>query len=203
VQLLGSRSGRSQGRPESETALHPRTTCLTTRSGQTVRTPPFRVLLVDDDKDEESLTRSLLRSALSGPAYLLDWSRRSVRPDRRSPDEKHDAYLIDHNLGLGPGRAGSHEARQSRKPRPPDHADGATRSATDLAALDAGATDFLVGRGRQTRRCSTRTIRYSISHAAMVWALDRLRNQMAGLEEIGANPRAGGPTRQPSIASWS
>ena len=56
--------------------------------------------------------------------------------------------------------------------------------ATDLAAMEAGATDFLL-KGRTDSAALDRTLRYAISNVAMVSTLDRSRSQMAGLEEIG------------------
>jgi FixJ family two-component response regulator len=52
--------------------------------------------------------------------------------------------------------------------------------ATDLAAMDAGATDFLL-KGGTDAALLDRTLRYAISQAAMVSALEQSRNLMAGL----------------------
>ena len=153
---------------------------------------PIRVLLVDDDKDEESLTRSLL-ARVERARYLLDWVPTFGEGLASIAEENHDAYLIDQNLGARTGVELVREARQAGSLAPLIMLTGHRDRATDLAALDAGATDFLV-KGRTDAALFDRTIRYSISHAAMVWALDRLRNQMAGLEEIGRILVQDGPT---------
>jgi CheY-like chemotaxis protein len=153
---------------------------------------PIRVLLVDDDKDEESLTRSLL-ARVEQARYLLDWVPTFGEGLTSIAEENHDAYLIDHNLGARTGIELVREARQAGSLAPLIMLTGRRDRATDLAALDAGATDFLV-KGKTDPALFDRTIRYSISHAAMVWAVDRLRNQMAGLEEIGRILVQEGPT---------
>lgn len=153
---------------------------------------PIRVLLVDDDQEEESLTRSLL-ARVERARYLLDWVPTFGEGLASIAEEKHDAYLIDQNLGARTGIELVREARQAGSLAPLVMLTGHRDRATDLAALDAGATDFLV-KGRTDPALFDRTLRYSISHAAMVWALDRLRNQMAGLEEIGRILVQEGPT---------
>ena len=153
---------------------------------------PIRVLLVDDDKDEESLTRSLL-ARVEQARYLLDWVPTFGEGLASIAEENHDAYLIDHNLGARTGIELVREARQAGSLAPLIMLTGRRDRATDLAALEAGATDFLV-KGRTDSALLDRTIRYAISHAAMVWTLDRMRNQMAGLEEIGRILVQDGPT---------
>jgi putative methionine-R-sulfoxide reductase with GAF domain len=64
---------------------------------------------------------------------------------------------------------------------------------TDLAAMNAGATDFLL-KGRTDAALLDRSLRYSIFQAAAVSALDRSRNQLAGLEELGQLLADNGPT---------
>jgi CheY-like chemotaxis protein len=153
---------------------------------------PIRVLLVDDDKDEESLTRSLL-ARVERARYVLDWVPTFGEGLASIAQEHHDAYLIDHSLGARTGVELVREAREAGSLAPLIMLTGHRDRATDLAALDAGATDFLV-KGRTDSALLDRTIRYSISHAAMVWTLDRLRNQMAGLEEMGRILVQEGPT---------
>ncbi len=153
---------------------------------------PIRVLLVDDDKEEESLTRSLL-ARVEQARYVLDWVPTFGEGLASIAEERHDAYLIDQNLGARTGIELVREARQAGSLAPLVMLTGRRDRATDLAALDAGATDFLV-KGRTDAALFDRTIRYAISHAAMVWAIDRLRNQMAGLEEIGRILVREGPT---------
>ena len=153
---------------------------------------PIRVMLVDDDPEEESLTRSLL-ARVELARYMLDWVPTIGEGLASIAEERHDAYLIDHILGARTGIELVREAREAGSLAPLIMLTGRRDRATDLAALDAGATDFLV-KGRTDSALLDRTIRYSISNAAMVWTLDRLRSQMAGLEEIGRTLVQEGPT---------
>lgn len=153
---------------------------------------PIRVLLIDDDKDEQSLTRSLL-ARVEDIKYELDWVPTFGQGLASIADAAHDAYLIDHQLG---GRTGIELVREAR-------AAGSLAAlivltvhrdrAIDLAAMEAGATDFLL-KGKTDAALLDRTLRYAISQSAIASALERSRNQLAGLEEIGRILVQDGPT---------
>ncbi len=144
---------------------------------------PIQVMLVDDDDDDAKLTRSLL-GRVQDVNYELDWVPSFNDGLAAIIRGEHDAYLIDHQLG---GRTGTELVRQARR-------DGSLAAlimltghrdrATDMAAMDAGATDFLV-KGKTDAAMLDRTLRYAISQVAMISSLERSRNQMAGLEELG------------------
>jgi FixJ family two-component response regulator len=155
-------------------------------------TNPVRVMLIDDDGDEASLTRSLL-ARVTDVNYKLDWVPTFSDGLASIARDEHDAFLIDHQLG---GRTGIELVREAREAG--SHAalimlTGQRDRATDMAAMDAGATDFLM-KGRTDAALLDRTLRYAVSQAAMVTALDRSRNQMAGLEELGRLLVDDGPT---------
>jgi len=71
----------------------------------------IRVLLIDDDKDEASLTRSLL-SRVEDIRYELDWVPTFLEGLTSIARGEHDAYLIDHQLG---GRTGIELVREARQ----------------------------------------------------------------------------------------
>jgi FixJ family two-component response regulator len=150
------------------------------------------VLLIDDDEDEMRLTRSLL-SRVSDVRYNLDWVPTFNAGLAWIERDEHDAFLIDHQLG---GRTGVELVKEAR-----EHGSlaalimltGQRDRATDVAAMDAGATDFLM-KGRTDAELLDRTLRYAISQAAMVAALERARDQMAALERIGRILVDDGPT---------
>ena len=143
----------------------------------------IRVLLIDDDKDEVSLTRSLL-ARVGDVRYELDWVPTFLEGLAAIARGEHDAYLIDHQLGGRTGVELVREARQAGSLAALIMLTGHRDRATDLAAMEAGATDFLL-KGRTDSAALDRTLRYAISNVAMVSTLDRSRSQMAGLEEIG------------------
>ena len=152
----------------------------------------IHVLLIDDDKDEASLTRSLL-ARVEDIRYELDWVPTFLEGLASIARGEHDAYLIDHQLG---GRTGIDLVRDARKAgsfAALIMLTGIRDRATDLAAMEAGATDFLL-KGKTDALLLDRTLRYAISHVALVSTLERARNQMAGLEEIGRILVDDGPT---------
>ncbi|MEO8229668.1 MAG: response regulator [Chloroflexota bacterium] len=140
---------------------------------------PVRVLLIDDDDDEVSLTRSLL-AGVEGVRYELhrvatfDEGLASIALD------DHDAYLVDHELGGRTGVELVREAREAGSLAALIMLTGRRDRTTDLAAMDAGATDFLL-KGATDAGLLDRTLRYAISQAAMVSALEQSRDLMAGL----------------------
>jgi FixJ family two-component response regulator len=153
---------------------------------------PIRVMLIDDDKDEASLTRSLL-GHVKDIRYELDWVGSFEEGVDSIARDEHDAFLIDHNLGNRTGIELVRGAREAGSLAALIMLTGQRDRATDIAAMDAGATDFLM-KGRTDAALLDRTLRYAITQAAMLAALDRSRNQMAGLEELGRILVEEGPT---------
>ncbi len=152
----------------------------------------IRVMLIDDDKDEASLTRSLL-ARVEDIRYALDWVPTFLEGLASIARGEHAAYLIDHQLGGLTGVDLVREARQAGSLAALIMLTGIRDRATDLAAMQAGATDFLT-KGKTDAALLDRTLRYSISHVALVSTLERSRSQMAGLEEIGRILVDDGPT---------
>jgi DNA-binding response OmpR family regulator len=140
---------------------------------------PVRVLLVDDDDDEAALTQLLL-SGVEDVQYALDRVATYEEGLEAIARDRHDAYLVDHQLG---GRTGVElvcEARGAGSLAALVMLTGHRDRATDLAAMDAGATDFLL-KGLTDGALLDRTLRYAIAQAALVSALDQSRDLMAGL----------------------
>lgn len=147
------------------------------------RTPPVRVLLIDDDDDEAPLIRSLL-SRVADVRYELDWVATYGEGLASIGRDEHDAYLVDQQLG---GRLGTElvqEARDRGSLAALIMMTGQRERATDMAAMNAGATDYLM-KGKTDTALLDRTLRYAISQATALAALARSRNQIAGLEELG------------------
>jgi len=155
-------------------------------------TDPVRVMLIDDDDDEAALTRSLL-GKVSDIRYELDWVPSFSDGLASIALGEHDAYLIDHQLGGRTGIELVREAREGGSLAALIMLTGQRDRTTDLAAMNAGATDFLL-KGKTDSAMLDRSLRYSIFQAAAVSALDRSRNQMAGLEELGQLLADNGPT---------
>ncbi len=144
---------------------------------------PIKILLVDDDDDEAKLTRSLL-SRVQDVNYELDWVPSFDDGLASIASNQHDAYLIDHRLGGETGVELVRQARQAGSLAALIMLTGQRDRATDMAAMDAGATDFLM-KGKTDAALLDRTLRYAISQVALVSSLDRSRSQITGLEEVG------------------
>jgi DNA-binding NarL/FixJ family response regulator len=153
---------------------------------------PVRVMLIDDDDDDASLTRSLL-ARVADVKYDIDWVSTFDDGLNSIANAEHDVFLIDHQLGGATGIDLVREAREAGSHAALVMLTGQRDRATDIAAMDAGATDFLL-KGRTDAALLDRTLRYAVSQAAMLSALDRSRNQMAGLEELGQLLVDHGPT---------
>jgi FixJ family two-component response regulator len=158
------------------------------------RTPPVRVLLIDDDDDEASLIRSLL-GRVNDTRYELDWVSSYGEGLASIARAEHDAYLVDQQLGGRTGTELVREARETGSLAALIMMTGQRERATDMAAMSAGATDFLQ-KGRTDSALLDRTLRYAISQTTVLTALDRQRNQMAGLEELGRILVDNGPNPQ-------
>lgn len=140
---------------------------------------PVRVLLIDDDDDEASLTRSLL-AGIEGVQYELDRVATFNEGLVSIARDDHDAYLIDHQLGDRTGVELVREARAAGSLAALIMLTGQRDRTTDLAAMDAGATDFLL-KGATDAALLDRTLRYAIAQAAVASALEHSRDLMAGL----------------------
>ncbi|MEA2518065.1 MAG: hypothetical protein QOF49_145 [Chloroflexota bacterium] len=146
------------------------------------RTPPVRVLLIDDDDDEAALMRSQL-ARVADTTYELDWVATYAEGLASIEREEHDAYLVDQQLGGRSGMELVREARGNGSLAALIMWTGELERATDMAAMSAGATEYLM-KGRTETALLDRTLRYAISHASAVAAVARSRDQIAGLEEL-------------------
>jgi|GEM_PF-2634829 len=143
----------------------------------------LRILLIDNDEEEAILTRGLLRK-VEDIEYTVDWSPTSAGGLAAILSGEHDAYLVDHNMGDRTGVDIIRAARAAGCHAPLVMLTGVRDRTTDLAALAAGATDFLV-KGKTDHVLLDRTLRYAITQAQLIARLDRANRQIGGLEELG------------------
>jgi FixJ family two-component response regulator len=144
---------------------------------------PVRVLLIDDDNDEAALTRSLL-ARVHDVRYELDWVSTFSEGLASIGRNQHHAYLIDQQLGGMSGTDLVREAREAGSLAALIMMTGQGHRATDVAAMKAGATDFLT-KGQVDIARLDRTLRYAITHAAAISAIEASSNRVSGLEELG------------------
>lgn len=173
MRLFGSRSA-VEASPRSETAA------------------AVRLLLVDDDEDDFRLMRKAVRD-IQTTHYELEWISDYQTAVRAMTSNEFDAYLVDYRLGPNSGLDLVREARAGGCEAPLIMLTGEGSTAVDMAAMDAGATDYLE-KGRTANVLLDRTLRYAISHAEMTAALRRNLRQVSGLEALGRLLSERGPT---------
>lgn len=138
----------------------------------------FRVLLIDDDGEEFILTRDLIED-LVRPSIELEWVGSYQAGLAAVLAGEHDAFLLDYRLGGRDGLELLQEARQLGASAPIIMLTGQGNLEVDVAAMQAGAVDYLV-KGQFAPDMLERTIRYAVERAR---ALEALRQSEAALKE--------------------
>jgi diguanylate cyclase (GGDEF)-like protein/PAS domain S-box-containing protein len=143
----------------------------------------IRILLVDDDEDDFVVTRDLL--ADSRTSFELEWIQTFDEAVDALIRDEHDLYLIDYRLGEHNGLELLVHAAASGCAKPlillTGHADGDV----DLAAMQAGAADYLV-KGSIDAPLLERSIRYTLQQSQTLQAL-RASEERYALSARGAN----------------
>ncbi|MEP6809466.1 MAG: response regulator [Chthoniobacterales bacterium] len=121
---------------------------------------PFRVLLVEDDPDDFFLTSELLRE-IPGNKITLDWAKDFEAGRRAIQGCRHDAVLLDYQLGKGDGLLLLREALEQGCKAPIIVLTGQGDRDLALKALEAGAADYLV-KGTLNAVALERAIRYAL-----------------------------------------
>jgi diguanylate cyclase (GGDEF)-like protein/PAS domain S-box-containing protein len=144
----------------------------------------IRVLLVEDDEDDFVLTRDLLADSRR-TRFVLDWVTSFPEAVSAIGRSQHDVYLIDYRLGEHDGLEILHEARVAGCSRPIILLTGQGDGEVDIAAMKAGAADYLV-KGQIDAQILERSIRYSLEHNRTLEALRESEERYA-LSARGAN----------------
>ncbi len=142
----------------------------------------LRVLLVEDDEDDSLLTGELL-AEIPDVELSCDWAPSYADGLERLAAGRFDACLVDHFLGARTGVDFVREASTLASPPPMILLTGAASREIDLAAMAAGASDFLQKEGL-TAALLDRSIRYSIqkqqaASAALELVLERAARSAA------------------------
>lgn len=120
----------------------------------------LRILLVEDDEDDFVVARDLL-AEIPDLGLELDWVRTYELGLERVRSGEYGLCLVDHNLGSWTGVDFIRELRQLSGAPPAILLTGAASREVDLAAMAAGASDFLEKAGL-TSALLDRSIRYTI-----------------------------------------
>jgi len=141
----------------------------------------IRILLVDDDEDDFLLTREMIQE--TGGRFVVEWISTYRDAIRAIKNETHDVYLIDYRLGERDGLDLVRSAIAGGCKAPLIMMTGAGDRRVDMAALAAGAVDYLV-KERLSAELLERSIRYALERKRNEQLLhdagERLEAQVAG-----------------------
>ncbi len=150
--------------------------------------PPLRILLVDDDPDDELLTREVLLAIPDFP-FTLKWVTNAAEGLAAILADEHDVYLLDRQLGGDDGLELVQKARQAGSQSPLLLLTGSGSREVDQAAMAAGASDYLP-KGELTPGNLERAVRHAIDRARMLSRLQARSAELARsnreLEEFAA-----------------
>jgi diguanylate cyclase (GGDEF)-like protein/PAS domain S-box-containing protein len=149
-----------------------------------IGTREIRLLLVEDDEDDYVLTRDLLADSRR-TSFALDWVTSYDEALLTMGKGQHDVYLVDYRLGQHDGLEVLREARAAGCLRPIILLTGQGDGDVDIAAMKAGAADYLV-KGQIDAQILERSIRYSLEQNRTLEALRESEERYA-LSARGAN----------------
>jgi len=141
-----------------------------------VGTKALRVLVLDDNEDDFTFVKILLGKSIAF-TYALEWAPTELTAVAALQRGGIDVALFDYKLGGTTGLEILRTLQQQQCEVPIILLTGSENPDVDLAALDAGAADYLCKGSLDTTRLE-RAIRYSISHAQMLSALRESQAQL-------------------------
>jgi PAS domain S-box-containing protein len=166
-------SAVSMNDPQPEPSYPPKAEC---RSGA------IKVLLIDDDRGEFLLTRSLL-AKVERQRYDLHWVPTYEEGQAALQTTEYEVYLVDYRLGESSGLELLRSAKAAGQTAPIIMLTAQGDHATDLEAMKSGAADYLV-KGELTANLLERSIRYALERKR---AEDTLRLTEAKYRSIFEN----------------
>lgn len=139
------------------------------------------ILLIDDDRLQYRLTQAHFKN-FEGEQYGLSWAATYEEGIEKLMSGAFAACLLDYQLGERDGLQLIHEAMSRGCRTPIVFLTAETAQRVDIAAMNAGALDYLV-KGEITPRMIERSLRYALKLAETMEALHRLatRDQLTGL----------------------
>ncbi len=136
----------------------------------------LNILLIDNDEDDYILTLHLLEG-IEGMEFKLDWVDTYEAGLKEIARHQHDAYLVDYRLGKINGIDLLREATQNGCKAPLILLIGQGSRKTDLAAMEAGAADYL-SKQQISPHLLERSIRYAIERKRAEAELRRAQNEL-------------------------
>ncbi len=142
---------------------------------------PINILLVDDDEDDYFITKSMLER-IRDTKYNLEWCSRYEPALEKMLEDRFDVYLIDYRLGAENGLDLLKQALDGGVNSPIILLTGQGDREIDLAAMKAGASDYLV-KGIIQAPLLERSIRYAIERKRTEEALKESEERYRDLFE--------------------
>lgn len=143
--------------------------------------PSSKILIIEDDRLQFRVTERLLANAHMA-RFEADWAQTFEDGLRMLISGDYAACLLDFQLGERDGLALLKEARRANCDTPVIFLTADSSEIVDEAAMEAGASDYLV-KGEITPRVLERSIRYSLKLGDAMRELKRLatRDALTGL----------------------
>lgn len=142
---------------------------------------PIHILLVDDDEDDYFITKSMLER-IRDTQYKLEWCSQYEPALEKMLEDRFDVYLIDYRLGAENGLDLLEQALEGGVNSPIILLTGQGDREIDLAAMKAGASDYLV-KGIIQAPLLERSIRYAIERKRTEEALKESEERYRDLFE--------------------
>jgi CheY-like chemotaxis protein len=144
---------------------------------------PVRLLLVEDDEDDAVLLKRTL-AKIPDARFDVQWVTSGAAALDALATGWYDATLVDYHLGGSSGVELVRDATAAGCVTPLIMLTGQRDRTTDMLAMKAGASDFLV-KGQTDATTLDRALRYAITSARIREELRRGKEQILGLEQIG------------------
>lgn len=135
----------------------------------------IRVLLIEDDEDDYTLVRDLLRE-VPHVEYEVEWAPGYEEALKAIETPAHDVCLLDYRLGERDGIELLYEALGREYRVPIIFLTGQGNLEIDMEAMKAGAVDFLA-KGEISGPLLERSIRYAIEQRKILENLRESENQ--------------------------
>ncbi|HEX4375222.1 MAG TPA: response regulator, partial [Puia sp.] len=115
---------------------------LTHKTRPTVMLSPVKIMIIDDDEDDFLLLSNYIKN-IQGRSFQIDWcfDHNVAMDDMRH--NRHDLYFVDYKLGAKTGLDILQEAITTTCIEPIIMLTGMGSRDLDIAALSAGAADYL------------------------------------------------------------
>ncbi len=136
----------------------------------------WRLLLVEDDRDDYVLLRDLVGEI--GTSCCLEWTPKYGAALQEMIRNRHHAYLVDYRLGEHDGVELMREAATRGCRNPMILLTGQGDLSVDLKAMEAGAVDYLE-KGRLDAALLERSLRYAIERKRAEVTLAKRAQQLA------------------------